>query len=106
MHAPCAMKLSYCSLAWVAVLFSVSTHSLLTFSPCERLGDTAVLYTWQLFFFLRQREDSVSLVPCNACRLRDFLRRWFGPLSLERWPHLRLRVMATVYSSCQIVTCE
>ena len=77
------------------LVFSVSTHSLLR--HCELLRDTAGLYTRQFFFFLKQREDAVALVPCDTCHLRLIIIRWFGSLFLERWHHLCLRVMVTVY---------
>lgn len=97
-HHPCVWKLSVFQLGllyFFLFVFSVSTHSLLR--HCEVLRDTVVLYTRQFFFFLKQREDAVALVPCDTCHLRLIIIRWFGSLFLERWHHLCLRVMVTVY---------
>lgn len=86
MHAPCAMKLSYCSLAWVAVLFSVSTHSLLTFSPCERLGDTAVPHMAALF--LPQTKGRLCVFGALQCvPSKRFLKKMvWTPVSGEMAP--------------------
>lgn len=52
-----------------------------------------------------KREGAVALVPCDACHLRLIIR-WFGSLFLERWHHLCLTVMVTVYKYLSITTYE